>query len=169
MVDEINFLEIEIPSPQYKVLSAGKYKVIESKRKLVIPEFSVDGKKLSPNQLSEGTFKTLALVFYVITDRSKLLLIEEPEVSIHHGLLNSVMEIIRNEAQDKQIVLTTHSDFVLDKINPEKVQLVTRDAKKGTNVKSITKSMKKNEFKALKEYLNECGTLGEYWREGGLE
>ena len=28
----------------------------------------VDGLTLSPNQLSEGTFKTLALVFYILND-----------------------------------------------------------------------------------------------------
>jgi ABC-type uncharacterized transport system YnjBCD ATPase subunit len=169
LIESLSFQEVEIPASQHRVLSAGKYQQIEHERKVIVPEFFVDKIKLSPDQLSEGSFKTLALIFHLLTEKGKLLLIEEPEVSIHHGLLDSIIEIIKNEALDKQIVLTTHSDFVLDKVEPENVQLVRKDPEQGTLVNNLSKTMKKNEFQALKEYLKDCGTLGDYWREGGLE
>ena len=96
-----------------------------------MPSFSIDGNTLSPNQLSEGTFKTLALLYYVLTDESNLLLIEEPEVCIHHGLLNSIIALIKAYSKQKQIVISTHSDFVLDQIAPEDLVLVTRQKNQG--------------------------------------
>jgi hypothetical protein len=169
LIDDISFTEVEMPSNAYEVKSGGKIKTIEKNRLLVVPSFLVDGINLSPNQLSEGTFKTLALLFYVLTDDSRLLLIEEPEVCIHHGLLNSIISLIKAQSKTKQIVISTHSDFVLDHLTPENIVLVKRANPKGTVAKPLTKTMSKNDYKALREYLDESGNLGEYWKEGGLD
>jgi AAA15 family ATPase/GTPase len=169
LIDDISFNEVNMPSSSYEVQSGGKIKTIERNRLLIIPSFSVDGSQLSPNQLSEGTFKTLALLFYILTDESKLLLIEEPEVCIHHGLLNSIIALIKSQSKQKQIVISTHSDFVLDQLDPENLVLVKRQPNKGTKATLLSKSMSKNDYKALREYLEESGNLGEYWREGGLD
>jgi len=167
LIDDFQFIEHEVPSSSYKVRAGGKIEKIIKTRKIVIPSVVVDGLNLSPNQLSEGTFKTLALVFYIINDDSELLLIEEPEVCIHHGLLNSLIELIQIYSKNKQIIISTHSDYVLDKLDPENVLLVKKD--NGTQAKRLTKSLTINEFKALKDYLDNSGNLGEYWKEGGFE
>jgi ABC-type lipoprotein export system ATPase subunit len=169
LIDAISFHTYDIPSTQYRVLPSGKLSTKSTKKQVVIPQVSVDGKLLSPAQLSEGTFKTLALIFYIITDQSSVIMIEEPEVSIHHGLLNSIIEIIRNETQNKQVIITTHSDYVLDLVEPDCVQLVAKHPEKGMSVLPLTKRLSRCEYRALKEYLNETGNLGDYWREGGLE
>ncbi|HLD18571.1 MAG TPA: AAA family ATPase [Candidatus Nanoarchaeia archaeon] len=168
LVDDFEFTEVEMPSSSVEVRSGGKIRRIERTRLLIVPSFTVDGNKLSPNQLSEGTFKTLALLFYVLTDESKLLLIEEPEVCIHHGLLNSIISLIKTHSKQKQIVISTHSDFVLDQLSPDNLVLVKRQAQTGTVAKPLNKSMSKNDYKALRRYLEESGNLGEYWREGGF-
>ncbi len=144
--------------------------MVERKRSrlLVIPQFRIGKQTLSPNQLSEGTFKTLALLFHVITDTSSLLLIEEPEVCVHHGLLSSILEIIKSFSFKKQIVISTHSDYVLDHVKPENVFRVTRDKVSGTTIKRLTEALDAQEYAALREYLATTGNLGEYWREGGL-
>ena len=59
---------------------------------LVIPTMVVKGLRLGPSQLSEGTFKSLALLYYLLSDTSPLMLVEEPEVCVHHGLLTSILE-----------------------------------------------------------------------------
>lgn len=169
LINDITFYEHDMPSSSYEIKSGGKIKQIERNKIIVIPSVILDNKILSPNQLSEGTFKTLALVFYILNDESELLLIEEPEVCVHHGLLNSLIELIKIQSKQKQIFISTHSDFVLDKLLPENILLVSREADKGTLVKSLPKSLSKNEYSALKEYLNESGNLGEYWKEGGFE
>jgi predicted ATP-dependent endonuclease of OLD family len=169
LINEIIFYEHKLPSSSYEIKSGGKVKNIERIKNIVIPSIVLDNKTLSPNQLSEGTFKTLALVFYILNDQSELLLIEEPEVCVHHGLLSSIIELIKIQSKQKQIFISTHSDFVLDKLLPENILLISRDPLKGTISKSLTKSLTKNEYSALKEYLNESGNLGEYWKEGGFE
>lgn len=167
IIQDFQFIEHEVPSSSYKVRAGGKIEKIEKTRTIVIPSVVVDGLNLSPNQLSEGSFKTLALVFYIINDESELLLIEEPEVCIHHGLLNSLIELIQIFSKNKQIIISTHSDYVLDKLKPEDILLVKKE--NGTQAKPLTKSLTINEYKALKNYLENSGNLGEYWKEGGFE
>jgi predicted ATPase len=118
--------------------------------------------------LSEGTFKTLVLLFHLITEESSALLIEEPEVCVHHGLLASILEIIRSSSMRKQIILSTHSDFVLDHVKPENVIGVKFEKSLGTVARSIQKSMNRKELSALRDYLETTGNLGDFWREGGL-
>lgn len=169
LIDGLRFKEIATSSVDYSVRSGGS--VIQKKREkiLVIPQFNVGTNELSTNQLSEGTFKTITLLFYLITEASKVLLVEEPEVCVHHGLLSSIIELVKTYSRDKQIVLSTHSDFVLDKVQPENVYKVTNSPLKGTKVSHIPKSMSRLELAALREYLEAEGNLGEYWRHGGLE
>ena len=169
MIDDLDFKEVETSSVNYTVRVGGKVEKRSRRQLIIIPQFKVGRQKLSPNQLSEGTFKTLALLFYVVTDESSALLIEEPEVCIHHGLLSSVLEIIKNFSRQKQMIISTHSDHVLDHIQPENVFRVCHDARTGTAVHHIRKTMTAKEFSALRHYLEREGNLGEYWREGGLE
>lgn len=138
-------------------------------RQIVTLSFRVNGSYLFPSQLSDGTFRTLALIFYLLSDESDLLLIEEPEISVHHGLLSSIVELIKQESKRKQIVISTHSELVLDAVQPENVLMITKDTEKGTLAERLTKKLSKNEFKALEEYLETQGNLGEYWLETGLE
>ena len=66
-------------------------------------------------------------------------------------------------------VISTHSDYVIDKLTPENVVLVRKTKESGTVASSLPKSLSRNDFRALKEYLSESGNLGEYWKEGGFE
>ena len=169
LVDDIDFFEHSMSSNSYVVKSISKINQIEKNKNIIIPSVTIDGIVLSPNQLSEGTFKTLALVFYILNDKNELLLIEEPEVCVHHGLLSSIIELIKQQAKEKQIIISTHSDFVLDRLQPENIVIVNKSIQKGTIAKRLNKAMSKNDYFALKEYLKTSGNLGEYWKEGGFE
>ncbi len=168
LIDDLTFKEISTSSIDYTVRSGGKIKTKNIEKILVIPQFTIGQNELSPNQLSDGTFKTITLLFYLVTEASSLLLIEEPEVCIHHGLLSSVVELIISYSSEKEIVITTHSDFLLDKVKPENIFKVS-NYEKGTTLNPITKSMPTHELLALKKYLLDEGNLGEYWRHGGLD
>jgi predicted ATPase len=169
LVEEIEFKEIETSSSNYSVMTGGKVVKREKKNQLVVPSFKISGNNLSPSQLSEGTFKTLALIFYLVTDKSSILMIEEPEVCVHHGLLNSIVELIDIYSEDKQIIISTHSESVLDKLQIDNVFKVRRTNDKGTRVTSIKGNMKAKELKALTNYLLDEGSLGEFWKHGDLE
>jgi energy-coupling factor transporter ATP-binding protein EcfA2 len=168
LIDALNFREVKTSSTEYNVRVGGKVERRRRDNLLVIPQFRIGAQTLSPNQLSEGTFKTLALLFHIITDNSTALLIEEPEVCVHHGLLASILELVRSYSSRKQMILSTHSDYVLDHVEPENVYRVTFTHAAGTVARHIRKTMTSKEFAALRNYLEREGNLGEYWREGGL-
>lgn len=168
LIDELSFRLVPTSSVDHSVRVGGKVEVRKKHKLLVIPQFKIGKQTLSPNQLSEGTFKTLALLFHLITEDGTALLIEEPEVCVHHGLLSSILELIKSSSRRKQMIVSTHSDYVLDHVTPDNVFRVTADRTKGTIARHIRKTMTAKEYSALREYLEQEGNLGEYWREGGL-
>ena len=169
LVDGIEFKEMSTSSIEYNVRSGGRVLKNHREKILVIPQFRIGRNTLSPSQLSEGTFKTITLLFYLMTEQSSALLIEEPEVCVHHGLLSSIVELIKTYSKHKQIVLSTHSDFVLDQLEPRHIYQVSRDRENGTTVTHVKDSMSTSEYSALKHYLETDGNLGDYWRHGGLD
>ena len=56
LINNITFLERNIPSSSYKVKAGGQIQKISKTKKIIIPSIIIDDLKLSPNQLSEGTF-----------------------------------------------------------------------------------------------------------------
>jgi ABC-type lipoprotein export system ATPase subunit len=167
LVDDFRFLSYDVTSDTVRVRQGGKVSKSPRVREWIVPSVIVDGLQLSPSQLSEGTFKTIALVFYILAGEGNLLLLEEPEVCVHHGLLDSIIELLKIESKSKQIIVSTHSDYVLDMLEPSNVQIVNKTPD-GTVITPISKSMETRDFKALKTYLRTTGTLGEYWKESGL-
>ncbi len=63
---------------------------------------------------------------------SRTLLIEEPENHLSHSNLNMLMNDIRRDCEDRQVVLTTHSAFVLNKLGLHCLRLISRDGKTTT-------------------------------------
>lgn len=169
LIEEVKFIEHEMPNISYEIRSWGKIRKTDKIKNIAIPWFVIDGNTLSPNQLSDGTFKTLALVFYILNDKSDLLMIEEPEVCVHHGLLSSIIELIKIQSKHKQIIISTHSDYVLDKLEPENILLIDKNKKAGTQAKSLNQILWKGDYRVLKDYLKYSGNLGEFWKEGGFD
>ena len=148
LINEIRFKEIPTSSVDYQVRSGGQIQKRTQEKLLVVPQFVIGKNALSPSQLSEGTFKTITLLFYLMTEKSSVLLIEEPEVCVHHGLLTSIVELIKTYSKQKQIILSTHSDFVLDQIEPRHLYEVSRTTDLGTVVTHVTKAMSRGESNA---------------------
>jgi hypothetical protein len=168
LIGDLTFKEVPTSSIDHSVRVGGKIEIRRHRKLLVVPQFRIGKQRLSPNQLSEGTFKTLALLFNIITTESTALLIEEPEVCVHHGLLASILELIKSYSEEKQMIVSTHSDYVLDHVAPENVFRVIFDRTLGTTAQYIPTSMSSRELAALRVYLEQEGNLGEFWREGGL-
>ena len=168
LIDNIGFGKYTNFSVDYTIRSGGKSRQNKKEKLLVVPHFTIGSDVLSPNQLSEGTFKTIILLFYLITDKASILLIEEPEVCVHQGLLTSIIELIKNYSTEKQIIISTHSDYVLDKCELRNIYKVENIPTRGTIVNSFSGGMERNEYLALRRYLESEGNLGEYWRHGGL-
>jgi ABC-type cobalamin/Fe3+-siderophores transport system ATPase subunit len=167
LVSRISWKPVKLSSNTVEMKTGGTIKKVRQFKTLVIPKVQIGSSHITFNQLSEGTFKTLALIFYIMTENASCFLIEEPEVCIHHGLLRRILEIIKSHSRVRQIIFTTHSDLVLDAINKDNVFVV--DMKRSvTRINQLADWAGKDGMAALEAYLEESGTLGEYWRTGGF-
>jgi predicted ATPase len=75
------------------------------------------GKKLTFDafNMSDGTLRSLGLIMAVFQKPNpSVLVIEEPEATIHPGALGAVLDLIRKAAKTMQVVVTTHSPELLD-------------------------------------------------------
>jgi ABC-type Mn2+/Zn2+ transport system ATPase subunit len=169
LVNKIKWREVKFSSPAYEVRAGGSVVTKRETRTMIIPTVHIGTSQLSFSQLSEGSLRTLAMLFYVVTDKSELLLLEEPEVCVHHGLLRSVLEVIKEYGRTKQIIISTHSEAVVDSLEPEQVLIVEKTSKRGTVVMPISQSLSQSDYRALKGYLSTSGNLGEYWRHRGFD
>lgn len=83
-------------------------------------------------------------------DKDKnLILIEEPENHLSHTKLNSLINQIKNKKEGKQIIISTHSSFVANKLGLENIILV--DNKKTKFFKDLS-SDTYNYFRKLAGY-----------------
>ncbi len=65
--------------------------------------------------MSDGTLRSLGLIMAVFQKPSpSVLVIEEPEATIHPGALGAVLDLIRRAGKTMQVVVTTHSPELLD-------------------------------------------------------
>ena len=71
--------------------------------------------KFEAFNMSDGTLRVLGLLAAVFQrPPPSLLVIEEPEATIHPGALGSVLDVLRRAGRSMQVVVTTHSPDILD-------------------------------------------------------
>jgi predicted ATPase len=87
-------------------------------------------KKLSFDafSMSDGTLRSLGLILAVFQKPSpSVLVIEEPEATIHPGALSAVLDLVRQASKSMQVLVTTHSPDLLDArwITDENIRIVS--------------------------------------------
>ena len=117
------------------------------------------GESLSAESVSDGALITLA--FLAIShqpDPPNILLIEEPENGVHHARLAEIIETLRHLNREKgvQIVLTTHSPYLLDLAEPEEVRVFAKDEEGAIHQKRLSDHP---EVQSLKKHF----MTGEIW------
>ncbi len=78
--------------------------------------------------ISDGTVQTIALFAATFDPRIPILVLEEPENSVHPWAIRNFVQAFRTAAEQKQIFLTTHSPILIDQIRPEELWVVQRPA-----------------------------------------
>ncbi|MCF6308592.1 MAG: AAA family ATPase [Flavobacteriaceae bacterium] len=147
-------------------------------------EFKIQGSWHPFENLSDGTKR----LFYIISEigfpgklhfsgggfgfsdneSKRIILIEEPELGIHPHQLMQLMEFLKIESHNKQIIVTSHSPIILDILNENELNRIviafTRNKKEGT----ILRHLNKPEINKAKLYLEE-DYLSDYWKYSDLE
>ena len=68
-------------------------------------------------ELSDGTLRFLYLAAALLTPRPPgLLVLNEPETGLNPAVTGSLCELITMAAERSQVILTTHSDLLADKL-----------------------------------------------------
>lgn len=105
--------------------------------------FTKSGKQKIPAPLaSDGLLLLLGYLalLYLPNPLPGIILIDEPEFGIHPRRLKEVVELLRELAEQEsvQIILTTHSPYLLDWVKPEEVHILTRGQNLGTRATRMT-------------------------------
>ena len=85
---------------------------------------------LSAESVSDGVMMSLAFLTLAFQPSpAKLLLIEEPENSVHHASLKDIIGTLKhlNDEKSVQVILTTHSPYLLDFVEMDEVRVFTKD------------------------------------------
>jgi len=85
--------------------------------------------------IGKGDQNILKIIFALEREKAKessVILIEEPENHLSFTTMNMLIKMLNEKIKDKQIVITTHSTFVLNKLGIEKVILL------GDNTSTLT-------------------------------
>lgn len=81
--------------------------------------------------------------------------IEEPEIHLHPDAQRMVFDFLKEQSEDKQIIITTHSPIFVDCSDETKLHLVKKNQDKIAKIKSIEE---REEFKSIKYELGAKNT-----------
>jgi hypothetical protein len=120
---------------------------------------SVNGEILGSASVSDGVMLSLAYVAICNQpEPPKILLIEEPENGVHYASLQAIVSTLREltKKKDVQVILTTHSPYLLDLVEPDEVYLFSKDQIGAGQVKRMSDYPEVDE---MKKHFN----TGEIW------
>jgi AAA15 family ATPase/GTPase len=130
-------------------------------------EFFVNESWQPWSQLSDGTKRIFNIIADVTHKTSGIILIEEPELGIHPAQFHLLMHFLKEQAEDKQIIISTHSPKALDILDPDTLDhILIASYKKGTGT-SINR-MTETQTEKAKKYMKEL-FLSDFWLMSDLE
>jgi predicted ATPase len=125
--------------------------------------FFTEGDFVIPaTRLSDGTLRYLCLLAILCDpEPPPLICIEEPELGLHPDILPKLGDLLRAASQRTQIIVTTHSDILVDTMTetPDAVVVCTRT--QGQTIMERLNTVDLAEW--LKRY-----RLGQLWTKGEI-
>ena len=120
------------------------------------------GITLPATRLSDGTIRYLCiLVILCNPDPPPLICIEEPELGLHPDILPRIAELLREASERCQLIVTTHSDVLVDALTDTPDSIVVCEKHKGRT------SLKRLDKDKLATWLEKY-RLGELWTSGEI-
>jgi len=113
---------------------------------------------------SDGTLKMLAyLTLLHDPEPPQLIGIEEPENQLHPRLLPELAEECRVASIASQLMVTTHSPFFVNALQPYDVWVLYRTED------GFTQARRASEMQGINEFMETGALLGQLWMEGHFE
>ena len=115
-------------------------------------------KPLRGRYMSDGTMRLAALLTLLYEpDATGLLGIEEPENELHPRLLPRLAEELGKASENRQLLVATHSPFLLDALAPEQVWILHRGPD------GYTQATRTADIPNVKELVEDGSPLGYLW------
>ncbi|MDR3298637.1 MAG: AAA family ATPase [Candidatus Accumulibacter sp.] len=113
-------------------------------------------------RLSDGTLRYLCLLAILChPSPPPLVCIEEPELGLHPDVLPTLAELLKDAAERTQLIVTTHSDVLVDALSDQPESIVV--AERNSSGTSLTRL----DAKKLKPWLEKY-RLGQLWTRGEI-
>ena len=115
------------------------------------------GLKLGPQNMSDGTLRALGLLTAVFQPKlPTVLIVEEPEATIHPGALGAVLDVLHHAASSTHTIITAHSPDILEArwIEDGHLRIVSWEDG-ATQVAPVSEATRT----ALREHLMDAGEL----------
>ena len=130
-------------------------------------EFKVNSVWVPWSYLSDGTKRLFYIIAEMSSQKDGLILIEEPELGIHPHQLYKLMQFIKEQSEEKQIIVSTHSPLILDTLDPDELDRIT--IAKIENGSSQFHRLTNEQVEKAKIYMHEQMDLSFYWLHSDLE
>lgn len=88
--------------------------------------------------ISDGTVEIVSLIYALFFDDKRLIVIEEPERNIHPHLIASLMHLVQEASNEKQIIITTHSPELIKYSRIEDLLIIERDRDGASKVSGVS-------------------------------
>jgi predicted ATPase len=113
-------------------------------------------------RLSDGTLRFLCLLAILChPEPPPLVCIEEPEIGLHPDILPAVAKLLVEASQRMQLIVTTHSDALVDALTDTPEAIVVCEKHEGST------TMRRLDKAKLEDWL-ESYSLGQLWQKGEL-
>ena len=113
-------------------------------------------------RLSDGTLRYLCLLAVLCHPQPPpLICIEEPELGLHPDILPTVSKLLLEASERSQLIVTTHSDMLVDALTNEWWSIVVCEKRDGQTV------MRRLDEKKMAAWLEDY-RLGELWSSGEI-
>jgi predicted ATPase len=84
-------------------------------------------RQLSARELSDGTLRYLLLVAALFSPRPpELLILNEPETSLHPDLISPLASMIRLAAENSQVIVVSHNERVVQELESDEICISIR-------------------------------------------
>lgn len=125
--------------------------------------FFTEGDFIIPaTRLSDGTLRYLCLLAILCDPKPPpLICIEEPELGLHPDILPKIADLLVSASERTQLIVTTHSDILVDALTERPEAVVVCEKHDGRTV------MKRLDSNSLAKWLEKY-RLGELWTRGEL-
>ncbi|MEX0728263.1 MAG: AAA family ATPase [Planctomycetaceae bacterium] len=127
----------------------------------VVVELTEGDFTIPASRLSDGTLRYLCLLAILCDpDPPPLICIEEPELGLHPDMIPKVAELLVEASERTQLIVTTHSDMLVDAMTEQPESVVVMEKHEGKTLAS-----RLQDDAELKAYLEDY-RLGELWLRG---